>query len=62
MPPSLVPDDDHSPRMVTLRRGQREIAAVGADDAEDAARQVAVLALTQHGGLRVGDVIQITRI
>ncbi len=54
--------DDGSPRMVTLLRSDREIAAVGAADAEDAARQAAVLVLTQDGGLRMGDVSRITRI
>jgi hypothetical protein len=48
--------------MVTLFRGQREVAAVGAADADDAARQVAVLVLTQKEGLKVGDVIQVSRI
>lgn len=55
-------EDDGFPRMVTLYRGSKEIAAVGAADAEDAARQVAILALKTEGGLRPGDVIQITRI
>jgi hypothetical protein len=48
--------------MVTLCRGQKEVAAVGAADGEDAARQAAILVLKQDGGLRVGDVIQIIRI
>ncbi len=60
--PSIIPDDDHSPRMVTLWRGQKELMAVGAVDGEDAARQVAILALKAEGGLRVGDVIQISRL
>jgi hypothetical protein len=30
--------------------------------AEDAARQVAILVLKQDGGLKIGDVIQISRI
>ena len=54
--------DGPSPRMVTLFRGSKEIAAVGASDAEDAAKQVAILVLKQTDGLKVGDVIQITRI
>lgn len=58
-----VPDpDDGSPRMVTLFRGHKELAAVGAADGEDAARQAAILVLKEDGGLRVGDVIQIIRI
>jgi hypothetical protein len=61
--PSAVPDpDDGAPRMVTLFRGDRELVAVGADDQFDAAKQCAVLILQQKDGLRVGDVIQITRI
>jgi hypothetical protein len=48
--------------MVTLLRGQKELAAVGAADGEDAARQTAIMVLSQDGGLRVGDVIQIIRI
>jgi hypothetical protein len=56
------PEDEGWPRMVTLFRGSKELVAVGAADADDAARQVAMLVLTQDGGLRVGDVIQITRI
>jgi hypothetical protein len=56
------PEDDGFPRMVTLFRGSRELVAVGAADGEDAARQVAILVLKMEGGLRVGDVIQITRI
>jgi hypothetical protein len=59
---TLVDIDDDSPRIVTLFRGQRELAAVGAADGEDAARQTAILVLKQDGGLRVGDVIQIIRI
>jgi hypothetical protein len=50
------------PRMVTLHRSGKELVAVGAVDGEDAARQVAILALKMEGGLMVGDVIQITRI
>jgi hypothetical protein len=48
--------------MVTLFRGQRELAAVGAADGEDAARQTAILVLKQDGGLQVVDVIQIIRV
>jgi hypothetical protein len=48
--------------MVTLFRDSKEIAAVGASDGEDAQRQAAVLILKLDGGLRIGDVIQITRI
>jgi hypothetical protein len=48
--------------MVTLLRGDREVAAIGAADGEDAARQVAILVLQRTEGLRVGDVIQVTRI
>jgi hypothetical protein len=48
--------------MVTLFRGDREVLAVGAADGEDAARQTAILALQQKEGLRIGDVIQVTRI
>jgi hypothetical protein len=55
-------DDDGFPRMVTLYRGSREVAAVGAADGEDAAKQVCILVLKQDGGLRVGDVIQVSRI
>lgn len=59
----LAPEvDDGFPRMVTLFRGSKEVAAVGASDGEDAAKQVAVMVLTLEGGLRVGDTIQITRI
>jgi hypothetical protein len=56
------PEDDGFPRMVTLFRGRQELVAVGAADGEDAARQVAILVLKMEGGLRVGDVIQISRI
>jgi len=55
-------EDDGSPRMVTLIRADKEVAAIGAADAEDAAKQAAVLILQVDGGLRIGDVIQITRI
>jgi hypothetical protein len=48
--------------MVTLFRGAKEVAAIGAADGEDAARQVAIMVLSQKDGLKVGDVIQITRI
>jgi hypothetical protein len=57
-----TPEDDGSPRMVQLFRKDREVAAIGAADGEDAARQVAIMVLQQEGGLRLGDVIQITRI
>jgi hypothetical protein len=62
---AIVPlrdSDDGSPRMVTLFRGDKELVAVGAADGEDAARQAAILVLTQDGGLQVGDVIQIVLI
>ncbi len=59
---TLPDSDDDSPRMVTLFRGQRELAAVGAADGEDAARQTAILVLKQDGGLQIGDVIQIIRV
>jgi hypothetical protein len=59
---TLPYSDDGSPRMVTLLRGEKELAAVGAADGEDAARQTAILVLKQDGGLQVGDVIQIMRI
>jgi hypothetical protein len=48
--------------MVTLFRGSKEISAAGASDGEDAAKQAAVLILKLDGGLRVGDVIQVSRI
>jgi hypothetical protein len=54
--------DDGSPRMVTLVRGDREVAAIGAADSEDAARQAAIMVLQQAGGLRVGDEVRVTRI
>ena len=57
-----IPDDGPWPCMVTLFRSDKEVVAVGAADAEDAARQVAILALRLDGGLRIGDVIQISRI
>jgi hypothetical protein len=56
------PEDDGFPRMVSLFRASKELVAVGAADGEDAARQVAILVLKMEGGLRVGNVIQITRI
>jgi hypothetical protein len=56
------PDDDGFPRMVPLSRAGKELVAVGAADGDDAARQVTMLALKMEGGLRVGDVIQISRI
>jgi hypothetical protein len=60
--PKPIPDDDGSPRMVTLCRGSKELAAVGAAGAEDAQRQASILILQQEGGLRIGDVIQVSRI
>jgi hypothetical protein len=48
--------------MVSLFRGEREIAAVGAGDAEDAARQAAIMVLQQEGGLRIGDEVRVSRI
>jgi hypothetical protein len=60
--PSIIPDDDDSPRMVSLIRSDREIAAIGAADAEDAARQAAIMVLQQEGGLRIGDEVRISRI
>jgi hypothetical protein len=48
--------------MVTLFRGPREVSAIGAADGEDAARQAAIMVLQQEGGLKVGDVIQVSRI
>lgn len=60
--PKPIPDDGPWPCMVTLSRSKKELVAVGAADAEDAARQVAILVLKQDGGLRIGDVIQISRI
>jgi hypothetical protein len=56
------PEDGGLRRMVTLHRRGKELVAVGAADGEDAARQVAILVLKMEGGLRVGDVIQISRI
>lgn len=55
-------EDDGSPRMVSLIRRDKEIAAIDADDAEDAARKVAILVLQQEGGLEVGDQIMVSRI
>jgi hypothetical protein len=57
-----APGDDGSPRMVVLVRANREVAAVGAADADDAARQVAILVLQQEDGLRIGDEVRISRI
>jgi hypothetical protein len=54
--------DDGFPRMVTLFRGAKEIAACGSADAEDAVKQACILILKLDGGLQIGDVIQITRI
>jgi len=60
--PSLIPaEDDGSPRMVTLCRGSREIAAIGAADGEDAAKQAAIMVLQQEGGLRIGDEVRVSR-
>jgi hypothetical protein len=60
--PQPAPDDGPWPCMVTLFRSDKELVAVGASDSDDAARQVAILVLKQDGGLRIGDVIQISRI
>jgi len=60
--PKPMPDDDGYPRMVALFRSDKEVAAVGAADAEDAARQAAILVLQQEGGLRMGDEVRISRI
>lgn len=60
-PLPIVADDD-SPRTVTLFRGSKEVATICAADAEDAARQVAILALQQEEGLQIGDVLQISRV
>jgi hypothetical protein len=60
---SLGPEvDDNYPRMVTIYRGQKEVAAIGAADAADAAVQAAILILQQPDGLTVGTIIQVTRI
>ncbi len=48
--------------MVTLIRADKEIAVTGAADAEDAAKQAAILILQQEGGLRVGDEVRVSRI
>ncbi len=48
--------------MVTLFRSDKELVAAGANDAEDAARQAAILILQVDGGLKIGDMIQISRI
>ncbi len=59
---NIIPDtDDQGPRMCTLYRGQKELSAVGCADAADCAKQLAVMVLMLDGGLRPGDVIQITR-
>jgi hypothetical protein len=61
--PSTIPDyDDGSPRMVTLFCRGQEVAAIGAADAEDAARQAAIMVLQREGGLRIGDEVRISRI
>jgi hypothetical protein len=62
MAAKILHDDDDSPRMVTLMRADREVAAIGAADAEDAARQAAIMALSQEGGLLIGDLIRVSRI
>jgi hypothetical protein len=46
------PADDDFPRVVTLHRSGQELVAVGAADGEDAARQVAILALKMEATLR----------
>ncbi len=56
------PEDERGSRMVTLSRQGKELVAVGAADGEDAARQAAILVLKMEGGLRVGDVVQISHI
>jgi hypothetical protein len=48
--------------MVTLFRADKEVAAIGAADAEDAAKQAAIMVLQQEGGLRFGDEVRISRI
>jgi hypothetical protein len=48
--------------MVTLFRADKEIAAIGAADGDDAARQAAILILQVDGGLRIGDEVRISRI
>jgi hypothetical protein len=55
-------EDDGSPRMVLLFRGAKEIAAIDAEDADDAVKKLAVLVLSLDGGLQIGDVIQVSRI
>ncbi len=55
-------EDDGSPRMVSLFRADKEVAAVGAADGEDAARQAAILILQQKEGLRIGDEVRVSRI
>jgi hypothetical protein len=60
--PSIIPEDDGASRMVTLMRGEREVAAIGAADGEDASRQAAILVLQQEGGLRIGDEVRVSRI
>jgi hypothetical protein len=55
-------DDGCWPMMVTLFQDSKELVAVGAADGEDAQRQAAVLILKLDGGLRIGDVLQITRL
>jgi hypothetical protein len=60
--PSPIPDDGPWPCMVTLVRSDKELVAVGATDSDDAARQAVILILQVDGGLKIGDVIQISRI
>ena len=63
--PNIVPlpaPKEDWPRMVTLYRGSKEVTAVLAEDATDAAMKAAVLALQQKEGLQIGDVIQVMRV
>jgi hypothetical protein len=48
--------------MVSSTRADKEVAAFGAANAEDAARQAAAMVLQQEGGLRVGDEVRVSRI
>ena len=59
---TLSDSDDGSPRMVTLYRGQKELSAIGAADADDAAKQAAIIVLQQKEGLRIGDEVKVSRI
>ena len=47
--------------MVSSSRADK-VAAGGAADAEDTARQVGIMILQQEGGLRVGDEVRVSRI